>query len=426
MDILLFNELYGKVVFDVEEMWQTFGSAINDQSLLRAAQKLNLYDPNVPKWLGWPAVASEANVLPWFLNFMGKIQTIYDYPSPYQFVTSGSLPLKDGDCIRKADIVLTTRPANTGPSEKSQTSVSWHSVRLIGELKSNFDKANRDLTFLQLANYAREIFGAQPNRRWIHGFTLTGCFLRVWHFDHGGACGSDLINIHNLPALFLRTMISYLYMDATAIGFDPTIRWSPHGTEVVFDPTIYCVTPHPPLPFIYVPVYSTTTVTRDVALSESHDPHNPPASTSASPSMALSLNPSPVSRRFPTATRGSVCWQARLRDTPPDSPWLYVVKDQWRAEDRETEGSLLRDAQNNGISYPGCGLPRYLWHGDIVHDSKGASGLEDIHFIRRQFSPPAAQPTDVTPMYLRRVDKESKHLYKASLCLLEKDRKSVV
>ena len=97
MDILLFNEHYGKVVFDVENMWQTFGSADNDQMLLCAAQELKLYDTNKLKWLGWPAGASEAKVLAWFLNLLETIQTISDSPSPYEFAGSGSLPLKECD-----------------------------------------------------------------------------------------------------------------------------------------------------------------------------------------------------------------------------------------------------------------------------------------------------------------------------------------
>ena len=50
-------------------------------------------------------------------------------------------------------------------------------------------------------------------------------------------------------------MTSYLPMDATQIGFDPTIRWSPDGTvEEVFDPTAYYATDNPPYPFLYLPV----------------------------------------------------------------------------------------------------------------------------------------------------------------------------
>lgn len=94
MDILPFNGLYGKIVFDVENLWQTFGSADNDQSLLCAAQELRLYDTNELKLLGWPAGASEAKLLAWLLE---TIQTISDSPSPYEFAGSVSLPLKECD-----------------------------------------------------------------------------------------------------------------------------------------------------------------------------------------------------------------------------------------------------------------------------------------------------------------------------------------
>lgn len=148
---------------------------------------------------------------------------------------------------------LSRRTANKNQKQRSEGNTYLLALRVIGELKSNQDNANRDSSTLKLANYARKIFGNQPNRRWAHGFILTRCLLRVWRFDRAGACGSTLIGIHTEPTLFLRAMKSHLTMDATQIGFGPSIRWSSQSAEGVFDPTAYCVADNPPCPFIYVP-----------------------------------------------------------------------------------------------------------------------------------------------------------------------------
>jgi hypothetical protein len=468
MDLLLFNELYGKIVFVVEEMWQTFEHADTAKSLLDHAQKLGLHTGS--RWRDWPADTSEAKVLKWFFGLLEKLQPHWPRsvgPYSYEFAQSGSLPLKDGDCIRETDIVVVTRSIindNDPEERKTPRRISWHNVRVIGELKSNSDKSDLDLTILQLANYARELFGVQPNRRWIHGFILCGCHLRVWRFDRAGACGSTLINIHTEPTLFLRAIISYLTMDATQIGFDPSIRWSPReGTEEVFDPTVHFVTDHPPYPFIYVPVSFEDTATaaattnavsfEDTATAaattnavSSEDTATaaattnavsfedtataaattnatpskvhllkilrPPLSIAASPCMswtALSIDPASLSSRTAVVSRGSVCWQARLRDAPRGSPWTYVVKDQWRAEQREPEGSFLCSISE---SHPS--LPRYWWHGDIVHLSLSPEA-EDIRFIRRQFPTMAAEVG--APKHVRKISDGSKHLYSVGCSL---------
>ncbi|KAF8539849.1 hypothetical protein BDD12DRAFT_674493, partial [Trichophaea hybrida] len=85
----------------------------------------------------------------------------------------------------------------------------WHNVRVVGKLQSNQDQASLDKTILQLSNYVREIFGAQPGRRWVHGYTLCGCHLCVWLFDRAVATGSTSINIHQQPKLFLKVICGY-------------------------------------------------------------------------------------------------------------------------------------------------------------------------------------------------------------------------
>jgi hypothetical protein len=104
---------------------------------------------------------------------------------------------------------------------------SWKPAQVTGELKSNKSKSNTDLTLMQQANYAREVFGAQQTRRWVLCFALCQPEFRVWQFDRAGACGSTVLDINRNWKKFLATMLPFLTMDATQIGFDrrSAVKW---------------------------------------------------------------------------------------------------------------------------------------------------------------------------------------------------------
>jgi hypothetical protein len=125
---------------------------------------------------------------------------------------SGDVPLHGGDCLGKTDVMLATT---------EEKPICWSNVRVVGDLKSNADKSNLDMTVLQLANYAREVFGVQPCRHFVHSFTLCGSELRVWMFDRAGAY---IIDIHRQPTLFVAVMLRYATMNAEEVGFGLTFR----------------------------------------------------------------------------------------------------------------------------------------------------------------------------------------------------------
>jgi hypothetical protein len=80
---------------------------------------------------------------------------------------------------------------------------------------------------VQQANYAREVFGAQQTRRWVLCFTLCQPEFWVWQLDRAGACGSTVLDINRNRKKFLATMLPFLMMDATQIGFDrrSAVKW---------------------------------------------------------------------------------------------------------------------------------------------------------------------------------------------------------
>jgi hypothetical protein len=383
-----YAELYGKMAFDVEEMWRPFPVTDAACTLFDRAMKLGLFDKLRCRWTHWPANSSQNNILNWILGLIRQLDDRLLGLEHYNYVPSGPLPLNDGASLQKTDLVVVGRPVND-----PEAPLSWHNVRVVGKLMSSSTESNLDLTVLQMANYVREIFGWQPNRRWVLGFVLCGSSLRIWRFDRAGASGSTTIDIHAEPALFLTVLMSYASMSATALGFDPTIFYHTNHGEVVFDPTVHLSDDLQQYPYIYVPVLVGQT------------------DTDASPQLsrtALSLNPYPLFCRFQIVTRGCVCWPSRQRDAR-DSHWVYVVKDKWHSMQQEPEGAFI------ALTAPTQGLPHYVWHGNVILSD---GEVDDIHTIR---SHSLRRSSSHLPKSLPAVSNESENLYNTG-CLVVENR----
>jgi hypothetical protein len=381
LDPMLRQEMDGTVFYDVDGFLDAFFPLSDHvRSVYDYALRTGIFRDPASQWAAWPARPTETNVLVFFQDVVDNLllpQLAKASGGPvYRYVPSGKAIVLNGDCNRKTDILLTTHIPSVPDATSAECRInfsaltdnrySWNSIRLVGELKSNPKESNSHDTLIQLANYARELFSAQQCRRWVHAFTLCGHHLRAWLFDRSGALGSTLVDINQDPLLFLRVVCGYSTMDATAIGYDPSIKWAPDGQEAVFDPSVSHELAEPAVPYIYY--------TSDA--------------DGAKPPVKLELMPVPIFHRTAIVTRGSVCWKARLYDQESERPWDYVVKDQWRAAERQSEGEIISImTQATVCESSHFGLPQYVWYGDHREDEK----LVDIlHRVRRDLGPQAA------------------------------------
>jgi hypothetical protein len=409
-DLLLFDQLHARVQFDCPALWSRF-DVEKFQLACSQVSALGLHKDG--RWVNWQSYASEANVLAFFQHIFDQLHQFIPAGLPvYRFVPSGSVPLKHGDCNRKSDLVFTAtsgslRDSDHRDKERETTCTpSWADVRVIGELKSNPAKSNCDSTVIQLANYVREVFGAQPWRRWVMCFTLCGTEFRVWQFDRGGAVGSTIIDIHSEWALFLTAFLSFASMGATEIGFDPSIRCEINGCEDTFDYTLDACSSDPQRPFLWVPVSMEKSATQNAPRAL---PTLPPSIAAFLPKSwsKLELQPRTMAPRWAIITRTGICCRARLWGS---KTWSYVVKDQWRSPEREPEGNILSQCRCQDAT----GVPDYLWHADILHPD---GTVENIASIRPPFHGPgktcdAPQIHTLYPM--------SKHLLHSGCDLLNR------
>jgi hypothetical protein len=109
-------------------------------------------------------------------------------------------------------------PPPTLPSKTASTIGS--SVLVIGEHKRNPDEDGSIATLVQLAGYATEVFGSQPDRRFVPGFTICGSLIRLWVFNRSSPYSSEKFDIHKKPERFVKAIAGYALMTDAELGLN--------------------------------------------------------------------------------------------------------------------------------------------------------------------------------------------------------------
>jgi hypothetical protein len=102
-------------------------------------------------WSGWPEPALQGPFFEWFMRFQ---DTVFS-GLRHRYYTSANKVLRGSEADRKLDIFLAPADAAFEDSEHD-----WSSVLVIGEHKRNPNEDRSIATLVQLAGYAREVFGS--------------------------------------------------------------------------------------------------------------------------------------------------------------------------------------------------------------------------------------------------------------------------
>lgn len=92
-----------------------------------------------------------------------------------KFRTTSAWQFEASESPRQVDFFFKSRKHAAG------TPHNWRDVLVLGELTSSSVGVWKS-KFLQLSVYMREVFMAQPLRRFVHGFLLFGTKLQLWVF----------------------------------------------------------------------------------------------------------------------------------------------------------------------------------------------------------------------------------------------------
>lgn len=323
IDKELQQELSGSLYIGVPEFVEAFFGEVPHlrsiaSSVFEECQKGTSPPYNAERgWQGWPSSADQDEVLPWFTQVVKMLLRLAE--------DSHALPRTRRKVLAKPNKPIpgsvSRRRLDVGFAYHRRTDYDWSHILVPGELKSNPNADILEVTWLDLAKYAREIFHAQDSRRFIIGFTLCGSIMRLWEFDRVGGIASSPFNIHESGFEFVLVILGYLLMDETKLGFDPTItRDGGKSTSI--------------------------TITRD-----------------GKPERLLIDEV--MSRQSSVASRGTVCWKV-YRENDISKLHPLVVKDSWQYPERGEEGELLREATAMSV----VNVARYYHHETVRVDDR--------------------------------------------------------
>ncbi|PGH16587.1 hypothetical protein AJ79_01693 [Helicocarpus griseus UAMH5409] len=128
--------------------------------------------------------------------------------------------------VSKSDLIGSDADRQVGLLLKSQgasdsgTKHDWKDIRVVGELKQPDAQISAKGTLLQLARYVREVFIAQPTRRFVHAFAVCGTKAEAWVFDRSGPFSSGFFDINRDSKQFFQMLMGYAMMADEELGLD--------------------------------------------------------------------------------------------------------------------------------------------------------------------------------------------------------------
>ena len=144
------------------------------------------------KWTDFPESPAQDAVLKWLFRFQEEFLS----NARGVYYTSENRDFARAKARRQLNIF------NNRKSNVSGTGFHWKDVQVIGEYQKSNSKDFKSL-LLQLGRYMRDVFTAQPARRFIHGFFLSGTTMELWVFDRSGPYSSGEFDIHKEPEHFI-------------------------------------------------------------------------------------------------------------------------------------------------------------------------------------------------------------------------------
>ncbi|KAL9607795.1 MAG: hypothetical protein Q9167_007323 [Letrouitia subvulpina] len=165
------------------------------------------------RWIDFPSQPDEDAVWDWLSRFQDK--HLSDSRGIF-YTTESTGDLTGGEAQRQPDLFVKRRGI-----EKSGKH-NWKDVRVIGELKRSKWPLKKIL--LQLVRYTRDVWTAQPNHRFIHGFLLHGTIIELWVFDRSGCYSSGEFDIYKKSEQFIQAIAGYAMMSDEELGLDTFVE----------------------------------------------------------------------------------------------------------------------------------------------------------------------------------------------------------
>jgi hypothetical protein len=241
------------------------------------------------RWTDFPDPPEQNAVWEWLRSFQDEF--LSDMQGIY-YTTRSTSDLTGAKAERQLDLFVKRR------SDTTSLTHDWKDVHVIGEHKQSKSKGLKPL-LLQLARYMRDVFTAQPTRRFIHGFCLHGTTMELWVFDRSGPYSSGEFDIHEEPEQFIRAIAGYAMMNDEELGLDTFVERDGGNLFI--------------------------TITEDADGKEKR----------------IQLERDPIVIQRAIVCRGTNCYRSKDRE--------HVVKFSWTSDKRPPEADHLRLAREKGV-----------------------------------------------------------------------------
>ena len=246
------------------------------------------------RWTEFPDLPTENAVVQWLFRFQEEF--LSDARGIY-YTSESSKDLTGGEARRQLNILIKQK------SNVSGTAHNWKDAVVVSEHKQSNIKEFKS-RLLQLGRYMRDVFTAQPTRRFVHGFSLYGTTMELWVFDRSGPYSSGEFDIHKEPEQFIRAIAGYTMMSDEELGLDTFVERDGKDRFI--------------------------TITEDETRKERR----------------LQLESDLIAYQRAIVCRGTSCFRASI---PSSKDPRYVVKFSWTSDKRRPEVDLLRLARARGV-----------------------------------------------------------------------------
>lgn len=134
---------------------------------------------------------------------------------------------------RKPDLLLCEEGVITKRTTKGEKFDMRTDVYALGEVKKTNNDESRKESYVEVAGKVAFLLEAQDGRYATYGIRILGSTVILTLFDRGGSISTCPLDIHKFPREFLRILFGVTFADATLLGFDSTISFTPQNSQKV-------------------------------------------------------------------------------------------------------------------------------------------------------------------------------------------------
>ncbi|KGM92108.1 uncharacterized protein PADG_11638 [Paracoccidioides brasiliensis Pb18] len=176
-------------------------------------------------WAQFPDPPTQDDVLAWWFRLQEDL--LSESRGTY-YTTVSKADLTGSNAERQVDLLL--RASGASPSRNKH---DWRDILVVGELKKPKEKIGTKTTLLQMGRCVREVFAAQPTRRFVHAFAVCGTKMEAWVFDRSGPYSSGIIDVYADSRRFFQVLVGYTMMSDEELGLDTFIARDEGGNKSI-------------------------------------------------------------------------------------------------------------------------------------------------------------------------------------------------